>query len=671
MRVVHILCLVLYMLVGVACSDTPEDEPIEDIEQTLFILQGDESLDTLMEKVLSYYTSIEYLSPTIPSTNDFPQIEEKQAQINTLLWEAYKQNRQFSIASSTLEVALGLEQEWYILCASLKPYMLIPPNERLQVEITLNLALLLLNNNQGDSSALDSLLEKQYQNAQESGNLNTIIEFQIQVRLLALFALYHLDSINQNMEHLASHKVRMSLEADLEHYRDFLPYSHYVLYSRAFKLLKDEILKHQAPMDRIFLKLLEYPKSINVSLLEGEDLYLHIGRLKRAYALFKMHDLSSPAAREIIQIARNPLKNVYDNAINAHYLYGLDYLSLSFLGDDTYTNLPLALKYLQQDFKSFQISQHYFDPNLFQNYIASLFSGAYILSERYENQVYFDEILRILKAEIEQYSDVISDDDMELYEDALFILEKTDRSKFLAIMLVESTPEDEAGYVKVPLSLSPQEIAQIKHIISKEQSAIQEDRIPCLSPLEVSFMLSLIYQAYRAQGFESVPPEMFRIRLAEVFGIARFYQNPLKQHLIDFDSFMLLGVVDKPCYVDTTLADEALEMLKRKEEVCGNNLYFEKENAFVIDNLLPSQILEQSSDGRVYYRLRLADMYLNTFLFRNDEDALQAFLDSEDKGEILGTLLAFFPDIKEYLHNRLSPQDVQKFMQGAKPKACP
>ncbi len=63
-------------------------------------------------------------------------------------------------------------QEWSVLCASAKPYMQIPLLEKYDTQIAIALSLLFLNNNKGDSTTLNSLLEGQYQDAKNSGELS-------------------------------------------------------------------------------------------------------------------------------------------------------------------------------------------------------------------------------------------------------------------------------------------------------------------------------------------------------------------------------------------------------------------------------------------------------------------------------------------------------------------
>lgn len=674
------LDMLLIIFIGIsfiACSDKTDESSTQHQIHSSIALEGEDNLHLLMKKILTYYqplkTSLESLLPqNLEETHKhkFMPVEDKKNEVTQLLWHAFEQNQSHQIEIATLEKALGLMQEWSVLCASAKPYMQIPLLEKYDTQIAIALSLLFLNNNKGDSTTLNSLLEGQYQDAKNSGELSTIIESQIQVRLLALYGLYHLDSINQSMEHLASHKVRMSLERDLEQYKDFLVAEHYTLYQKALALLKNEILKHQAPIDKIFTKILQYPHYSDPSLIDRDDVYLHIERITNAYELLKTHNIRSPLAQEIINIAQNPLKNVYSETLMTHYLYGLDYLSLALLGENIQGNLPLALEYLQQDFHTFQITQHRFDAPLFQNYMASFIIGAYILAHFYENEAYFDELLRSAKTELAHYRDVMSSDDIENYEDALFLLDKTDRSKFLSINLADSKPTDEAGYIKVQLILSPQEIAQINSLIAKEKESLEQGTKMCLTPLEAKFMLSLTYQAYKTQGFEGVAPEMFRIRLGEVFDINSIYNTPLARHLIDFDFFMLLGVADKQCYAQNEDINNVLTTLEAKENICGYNVYFDKENGFMTDKILPSQILEQTADGNIYYRINIADMNLNAFIFRNDEIALQALKDSQDIGELLPTLLAFFPYIKDYLDNRISSNGAQILLDKAKLKPC-
>lgn len=675
----RILLCAIVGLYFVACSEKVEEPPKQEQVKSPLTTLGDENLETLMDKIFAHFAylpaddeaMLESLLPKQAKDDiKFTPVDKKRYEITKLLWEAYAQNKAHNIESETLERALGLEQEWKVLIASATPYMKLPLLEKIDAEIALSLGLLFLNNNNGDESTLATLLESQHQFAKGSGELNVIIESQIQVQLLALFGLYQLDSINQSMEHLASHKVRARLEESLEKYKDFLKQEHYDVYYRAFSLLKDEIIKSQSPMDRIFAKLLSYPQVRGIS-LTNDDTYLHIERISKAYEILKIKERDSALISNIINVAQNPLKNVYSDELLANYLYGLDYLSLSILGDDINANLPLALKHLQKDFKTFQILEHRFEEVSFQNYMSSIFIGAHILSQIYHNQEYFEELLRLAKSELAEYRDAMNHNDVEMYEDALFILEQTDRDKFLEITFLNNAPKDEKGYIKVALSLSPYEISQIKNINLKENNALRDNKEVCLSPAEVNFMLSLNYQAYRANGFDGSSPEMFQIRLDEVLGIEDFYKSPLAKHLVDFDSFMVLGVADKQCHIQGLSIDERLNTFADGSKFCGYNLYFDKENGFVIDEILPSRVLEQVADGNLYYRLKSVDVNINRLLFHNDENALKALKSAQNTGEILPVLVAFFPKIKEYLSYRLSsPQEAQKLISKAKPKPC-
>lgn len=678
------LCLcgiLLYALCFISCSDR-KDEPeiIQEQTKETLTFKGDENLNMLMDKILKQFTytaSQETVIKTfLPEQSSIDitleDVDSKRYRIATLLTQAYELNKNNLFDSAVLEQALMLSQEWDVLCASAKPYMQLPLLQRLDTDIALSLSLLFLGSNDADM-LFDMRLQEQYQSAKGSGELNTIIESHIQARLLALFGLYHLDIIQQNREHLATHKVRMALEDDLELYKDFLLKEHYDVYYRAFSLLKDEILRQQAPMDRILAKLLEYATFLDADStdsLETENMYLHIQNLKNAYALLKAQNTSSKEARDIVHIAQNPIKNVYDNIFMSHYLYGIDYLCLSLLNEDISVHLPLALDYLQTDFKQLQITQHHFNQALFQNALTSMFIGAYALSQTYQNLPYFDELLRLIKTDMSQYADALNESDKELYYDALFTLEQTDRSKFLEISLIDEKPKDEAGYINVPLALSPQEIAQVQHIILQEKSAANDNHPVCLSPLDVSFMLSLAYQAYKAQGFAGISPQLLKIRLDEVFHIGDFSKSALATHLVDFDTFMVLGVIDKNCYVQDINVSERLNTLQRKERLCGENLYFDKENGFMTNEILPSKVLTQVADGNVYFRINEADFYLNKFIFSNDEDALQMLYKNPNTSEILPVLIDFFPRVKAYFALRLSPNLSQSLISRSKPKPC-
>ncbi|TLD96192.1 hypothetical protein LS71_006900 [Helicobacter jaachi] len=673
-----LLCYVLLSTLFLSCSDTKDIEQPVEAPPISLSLTGDENLEGLMDKIVAYMTyesnieaKINTLLPKevrkMPKDDEFAPVMYKTYEISQMFAQAYRENKTHTIQGATLEKAFALAKEWEMLCASAKPYMQLSTLAKLDNMLKIYLSLLFLNYNNGDTSYIDALLNQQYESAKGTGELNAVIESHIQMRLLILFALYHLDSMQQNtQEHLASRDLRTALEADLARYKDFLPKEHYELYDRTFVLLNQEALKEQAPMDRIFNKLLAYLQQVDISLEKNVDRYLHIERAKNAYELSKTKDFNNPTAQEIIQISHNPLKNIYDSQIVANYLYGLDYLSLALLNDNLIANLPLALDFLQKDFKFYQITQHRFEQSTFQNYIASLFLGAYILSNTAQNQEYFDELLRLIKAELSQYSDMIAPNDMDLYNDALTILEQTDRAIFSRINLAESKPKDEPGYIKVLLNLSPQEMQQIDMLLTQEVNMEGE---LCLSPLEVDFLLSLAYQAYKAQGFKGVAPEMFKIRLDEVLNIENLPDN-LKKHLIDFDNFLLVGATNKRCFVQELVSDEALSLLRERQKICGENLYLSKENGFILSHILPSLTLERVANGNIYFRLKEADLNLNKFMFHNDENALQALIRAQDTGDILSILLAFFPDMKSYLNTRLSPQDAQILISKSQPKPC-
>ncbi|MCX2717231.1 hypothetical protein OQH61_05715 [Helicobacter sp. MIT 21-1697] len=690
----YCIYILLGMLMGtfVACSDEPTDAISEQAppKKPALMLEGNESLERIMDKIFenNVYNSTtdEIVHSLLPKEvqksvdrDKFIPVEYKRYEIVQLFRQAYFQNKTHQIQSKTLEEVFALKKEWSVLCTRAQPYEKLPILQRLNTEIEISLSLLLLNN-KDEIDTLENLLLQQYQKAKGTGELNTIIESQMQVRLLMLFGLYHLDLINQSKEeHSASVQVRSILGADLAQYKDFLPREHYEVYQRAFMLLNHAILKEQAPLDRILVKLLEFLPSLEQN-TGNEDWYLHLERIKNAYEMAKIQDFSSPKAQELIQIAQNPHKNVYDNALMGNYLYGLDYLTLALLNNDVANNLSLALDSLQKDFKHFQIFQHHFEPYSFQNYLSSMFIGAYALYNARENQEYFNELLQLIKSELSQYSDVISSEDKDLYQDALFVLEQMDKTNFLGITFTEAKPKEEAGYIKIRLNLAPFEMERIKNIVSKENNALKENLPLCLSPQEADFMLSLVYQAYKTQGVRGVAPEMFKIRLEEVLGIENLeHQKQFKdaqgkewgrEYLIDFDRFILLGIADRACYVQNLILDEKLSVLQEKQEICGYNLYFDKENGLITNEILPSQILEIIADGNVYYRLGEADLNLNKFIFYNDENALGALKNMQDLGEILPVLLTTFPYMKDYLNNRLSPQQAQAMILRAKPKPC-
>lgn len=668
-----------------ACSKEQgevESSPIAPKEPIPLVLENEnESLDSLMDKIISanaYEPSNDALLESIAKESitkaskpkdNFPPVSAKRYEIAQLLKEAYQQNKSHDIKPETLDRAFALRSEWNVLSEIADSYQDMSILEHYDTQIALELSLLLLNSARGDISSINNLLLGRYESARGSGELNVIIESRIQVRLLMLNGLHHLDMINGEADLLTNRAVREALIADLHEYKDFLAKAHYAVYKRAYDLLSVETISEEAPMDRILDKLISYWQSAEVPLNDDGTLYKHIERIKEAYKLSKTKDFKSQNATQIIQIAKNPTKNVYANATITNYLYGLSYLTLALLNDDINVHLDLALESLQKDFKDLQIMQHRFDMPSFHNYMSAMFFNAYVLGNVKENLERFEELLKIIKADLAQYSDVISKADMDLYEDALSLLEQTDRGAFLAINFTNSAPKEEAGYKKVHLILSPQELEHIKHITNKE-SSVQNGESVCLNTEEVAFMLSLTYQAYKASGFKGVAPEMFKIRLGEVFYIdLANNQSSLGKHLIDFEAFKLLGVANKSCYKDEDV-QERLNDITQKGRICGYNLYFDKQNGFVTDEILPSLVLEQDSSGNFYYRVKEIDLHLNSFIFHNDENALNALKSSPNHSQMLYALLAFFSDMKSYLHSRLSPQEAQNLIAKAKMKAC-
>lgn len=670
MKMIRILNIMLGMMMFLACSDNkPKENPPMPSEKPKLILESQDTLQSIMDKILvqlTYETNIPQ-SQQDKALQGFESLKGELEKIASILQEAYAQNKAHALVLDKVYAASSLQAQWRMMCESVMPYTQLTPIQKLEGEIRITLALLLLHQGKDDISSLANLLAKQAQSAKGTGELNHVVEFQIQVGLLALHGLYHLQAMQYDIDTLASRQLRTGLESDLQQYKDFLPKEHYELYKRAFDLLSQEILQEQDPMDRIMQKLFLLPESGGKNIEEKSEMYPPIERVKKAYELFTLRDFSSPAAKEIIQFAQNPLKNTYADSQVENYLYGLDFLSLALLNENLSANLPLALEYLQKDFQDFQIQQHTFLLPYFQNYIASMFVGAYILSSTHQDVEYFEQLLRRIQADIAQYSDTISTDDKDLYKDMLALLEQTDRSAFLSISLAESKPKDEEGYMKIALELSPQEMQQIKDITTKEQSVPQGETL-CLNPMEVEFLLSLMYQAYKIQGYEGVAPEMFKIRMSEVLGVEDL--SAQGKYFVDFDRFVVVGAADRRCYKQQVHVDERLSKLQEKESICGYNLYIDKENGIITDMVLPSEILEQLANGNVYFRLKIVDFNFNKFVFQNNENALKDFVQMPYKSQILDVLLEFFPKIESYLKGRIPKDEFARFMAKEQPLDC-
>ncbi len=240
---IYILWGMLISALLVACSDKPTDSTPDQAppEKPALILEGNESLEKLMDKIFEnnvYSTTTDELMRSFlpkevqknADTDKFIPVEHKRYEVAQLFRQAYFQNKTHQIQSKTLEEAFALKKEWNVLCTSAQPYEKLPILQRLNTEIEISLSLLLLNS-QDEVDTLERLLSQQYQSAKGTGELNTIIESQMQVRLLILFGLYHLDLINESKEeHSESFKLRSTLGANLAQYQDFLPKEHYEVY---------------------------------------------------------------------------------------------------------------------------------------------------------------------------------------------------------------------------------------------------------------------------------------------------------------------------------------------------------------------------------------------------------------------------------------------------------
>lgn len=619
--------------------------------------------------------NIPYLNAQISS---LPAVEEKRYEIAQIYQTAYQESKTHAIQVATLESVLQLKKEWEILTDSSKEYQGIVALENLRIQIELALAALFLGYQEGDTQTFEALLNQQYQTAKGTGELNVIIESQIQYRLIALFGLNQLERIANQQPNQAQQDVKKAFRAtvkkDLERYKDFLPKKHYEVYQKTLALLLEASLSNEAPMDRVLFKLFEYPSVTEMSIENESNMYERFERLRQAYNLSKNKALvtSQNEVQQIVQISHNPLKNVFETQSMGYYCYGLDYLSLAFVDFELIDSVRDALAYLQKDFKYYQIIEHRFDAPSFRNYIASMLLSAYALLNVQKYQEQFDEVVRLVKSELTQYRDAIDSNEFELYKDAIQVLENPDSRKFNTIELVAKEPVEEEGYIKVFLALSPQEYQQIQDINGRLQrdrnngASLEQE---CLLPEDIDFMLSLAYQAFKSQGYVGVAPEMLSIRLDEVFDIRSLdfqemrmdihNQRWLGQHLVDFDRFIVLGIADRDCYTDFEMMQRMFQTLQSKQKICGANVFFDKENALVLSDLSPTKSLEIMPDGRVYFRLNKNDFLFNQLLFQNDERSLKALIQAHDKSKTIGYLIHFFPSLTAYLQQRSSVQEAQ------------
>ncbi|STP11190.1 Uncharacterised protein [Helicobacter cinaedi] len=664
MRKSRILSLVLVVFMLFACSDdskiTQDSQPLP--QKPKLELESSDNLDSIMDKILAYVVYE-------PSTQGKEQ--------NNI-----EQDTSSSSSLSSPANVKGYLQKAYEMDNGVGSYQQIPETLHLikkdlrertaqnaitidlvyELEIDTDLALLLVR--QGSMQSLADLLLGQEKSAKESGSLAEVIEYQIQIRLLALYGLYHSQMGEASQQESLEDTLRFKAETQnyLKQYKDFLQPKHYELYDKALELFGDASLQGQMPIDRILQQLLTYSLIVQRERdMDGAE----TERLQKAYELFQIRDFSSPQAKEIVEITQNPLKNTYEEDEVGNYIYGLNYLTLAFLNENVSRNIETALEYLQKDFQFIQIQQHTFSATYFHNYITSMFVGAYILSGLHQDREYFENLLRRIQTELAQYDDVINEDDMNLYREMLALLEKTDREAFSSISFVESKPKDEDGFIKIRLDLSPQEMHKIKELMAKEQNTPQGE-VFCLGVADVEFMLSLVYQAYKIQGYEGIAPDFFKIRMEEVFGVRDFSQ--MDKYFVDFDRFMVVGVADRKCYKQNLLIDERLGRLQEKQSVCGYSLFFDKENGIMTDEILPSILLEQVADGNVYFRLKVADLNLNRFIFQNNEEALKEFETMPHTSTILAILLESFPDFSSYLKGRIGK--TENFLMKAKAKEC-
>jgi len=327
-KLVFIVKILVYFGISVillSCSDkkTQDSEKTMDtqIDISLALNGEDEMLESIMDKIFVNFVWTPQ-KDNMRQDGIFPSMEEKRSQIAQSLSEAYRQNKTYNIQAAHLEHLLALLNEWNkigewgTLSDSAKTYKHLSALERLDTEIEIALGLLLLDYNNGDPKAFLDLLERQFDTAKGSGELNNIIESQIQARLLMLYGLQHLDVIhNTHNKHPVGSKTRDIVQADLQMYKDFLPKEHYEVYDRAFELLKIESLRNQVPMDFVALKITQFPKSLELLVQEHDNMQSHLERFSASYEIFKAQDFGSKARQDIVEIAQNPQKNIYDNAI--------------------------------------------------------------------------------------------------------------------------------------------------------------------------------------------------------------------------------------------------------------------------------------------------------------------------------------------------------------------
>lgn len=649
MRKLRILSLAFVVFMFFACSDegakaeaTQDSQPLT--QKPKLELESSDNLTSIMDKILAFVVYE-------PNLQEQDASMSNPANVKGYLQRAYEMNKGVGSYQQIPETLHLIKKDLQGRVAQ----NAITPNLAYELEIDTDIALLLVG--QGSVENFIDLLLKQEENAKNTGSLGEVIEYQIQIRLLALYTLH---KNTQALEEILRFKAET--QNYLKQYKDFLPPKHYELYDKALELFGYAVSQEQMPIDRILQQLLTYSfivqRERDVGKAETE-------RLQKAYELFQIRDFSSPQAKEIVEIAQNPLKNTYEDAEVGNYIYGLNFLTLAFLNENVSRNIESALEYLQKDFQFIQIQQHTFSLTYFQNYITSMFIGAYILSGLHQDREYFENLLRRIEAELAQYADVISQDDMNLYKEILGLLEKTDREAFSSISFIESEPKNEDGFVKIALDLSPQEMQKINELMTKEQNALQGE-VFCLEVADVEFMLSLVYQAYKIQGYQGIAPDLFKIRMEEVFGVGDFSQ--MGKYFVDFDRFMVVGVADRKCYKQNLLIDERLGRLQEKQGVCGYSLFFDKENGIMTDEILPSILLEQVASGNVYFRLKIADFNLNRFIFQNNEEALKELETMSQTSTILAVLLETFPDFTSYLKGRIAKS--QNFLTKAKAKEC-
>lgn len=695
-----ILCIFSLLFLA-SCSNTEQDS--KQIEQNYqssihLKLEANDNLDSIMDKIFesSVYKPekdvvIKDLLPKqsqaqmlLNPQEQIPQLESKLYDIAKAYEEAYSCNKQMATHNCTnisqqLSQLLRLNKAWGILSQNVQEYKQMPVIDNFHTQITLSLSMLMLdfdsakdgNLSSEKMSGFNTLLNAQMQYATSTGELNKIVQSHIQYKLLALYAMQNLDKYLQRDS--SQDDIRKELESsiakDLEQYKDFLNKDNIRVYNKAFSLLQYAALTYEEPIDKVLEKLYEYPKGLDLSIEDSGIIYEHIDWLNKAYYLFKNNLLLSNEkdVQEIIHYNESPLKNVYSTEFIANYIYGLDYLALAFADYALIDSINSSISHMQKEFRYFQVVQHRFVKEAFHNYLSSMILSAYALSSAKKYPERFIELKNSIKSELDTYIDSLSKQEINLYKDALELLDSTNLDEFATLQLGESRPKDEEGYVKIKLNLAPQEHQRVMNLASKIDS-------DCLSLSDIGFMLSLAYQAFKIQGYEGIASEFLAIRLGDVFDIQDLsITTNSTQKLNIFDGVGIMAVADSICENNT---QEKLRIwqdkLTQNGKICGRNIYIGLDNALILSELSPKKVLEILPDGSIYFRLALIDLYLNTFLFTNSQLSLNKLTNAiaPQDNDLIALLLQNFPAFKSYLNTRLSKLQADEFINNHQKIIC-